>query len=97
MSWRRLVIAAVLGAFALSGRPAFAGKADDTLRIAVNDWWSTLDPTNSRLDEAAAFFRGRLRNAASLMTSVRIRSCRASPKPGVRSTTRPSNSSCATT
>src|ERR1700749_1299089 len=57
MSWRRVVIAAVLGAFALSGRPAFAGKADDTLRYAVNDWWSTLDPYQFPLDEAAVFFR----------------------------------------
>ena len=57
MSWRRFVIAALLGTLALSGRPAFAGKADDTLRFAVNDWWSTLDPYQFPLDEAAVFFR----------------------------------------
>jgi peptide/nickel transport system substrate-binding protein len=37
--------------------PAKAGKADDTLRIAVSDWWSTLDPYQFPLDEAAVFFR----------------------------------------
>src|SRR6185437_14801672 len=57
MSWRRFVIAALLGALALSTRPAFAGKADDTLHYAVNDWWSTLDPYQFPLDEAAVFFR----------------------------------------
>ncbi|HXE28409.1 MAG TPA: ABC transporter substrate-binding protein [Stellaceae bacterium] len=57
MSWRRFVIAALLGVLMLSGRPAFAGKADDTLRIAVNDWWPTLDPYQFPLDEAAVFFR----------------------------------------
>jgi peptide/nickel transport system substrate-binding protein len=57
MGWRNIVVAALLGAFALSGQPAFAGKADDTLRYAVNDWWSTLDPYQFPLDEAAVFFR----------------------------------------
>ncbi|HEX3970577.1 MAG TPA: ABC transporter substrate-binding protein, partial [Stellaceae bacterium] len=63
MGWRNIVVAATLGAVALSGslmlseRPAFAGKADDTLRYAVNDWWSTLDPYQFPLDEAAVFFR----------------------------------------
>ena len=57
MGWRNIVVAALLGTLALSGRPAFAGKADDTLRIAVNDWWSTLDPYQFPLDEAAVFYR----------------------------------------
>jgi hypothetical protein len=29
---------------ALAISPASASKADDTLHIAVVDWWSTLDP-----------------------------------------------------
>ena len=41
----------------LMATPAHAGKADDTLRYAVNDWWSTLDPYVFPLDEAAVFFR----------------------------------------
>jgi peptide/nickel transport system substrate-binding protein len=57
MGWRGFVTAALLGALALSGRPAFAGKSDDTLHYAVNDWWSTLDPYQFPLDEAAVFFR----------------------------------------
>jgi peptide/nickel transport system substrate-binding protein len=57
MGWRRFVIALLLGALALWNRPAFAGKADDTLHYAVNDWWSTLDPYQFPLDEAAVFFR----------------------------------------
>jgi len=38
--------------------PASAGKADDTLHIAVVDWWSTLDPYQFPLDEAGVFYRG---------------------------------------
>jgi peptide/nickel transport system substrate-binding protein len=57
MGWRRFVFAALLCAFAISGKPALADKANDTLRIAVNDWWSTLDPYQFPLDEAAVFFR----------------------------------------
>lgn len=37
--------------------PARANKADDTLRIAVTDWWSTLDPYQFPLDEAAVFYK----------------------------------------
>ena len=47
-------------ALAAAGGPcgeALANKADDTLRIAVSDWWSTLDPYQFPLDEAAVFFR----------------------------------------
>ncbi len=44
--------------FALGTAPASAGKADDTLRIAVVDWWSTLDPYQFPLDEAGVFYRG---------------------------------------
>jgi peptide/nickel transport system substrate-binding protein len=45
------------GAMLILGAPAQAGKADDTLRIAVSDWCSTLDPYQFPLDEAAVFFR----------------------------------------
>ncbi len=55
---RRLVSRlAFLGAMVLAAGPAAAGEADDTLRIAVSDWWSTLDPYQFPLDEAAVFFR----------------------------------------
>lgn len=47
----------MLGALVLPADEAAAGKADDTLRIAVSDWWSTLDPYQFPLDEAAVFFR----------------------------------------
>ena len=48
-----------LGAFlALGAMPASAGKSDDTLRVAVVDWWSTLDPYQFPLDEAGVFYRG---------------------------------------
>jgi peptide/nickel transport system substrate-binding protein len=43
---------------ALGAAPASADKADDTLRIAVVDWWSTLDPYQFPLDEAGVFYRG---------------------------------------
>src|SRR5579862_3978566 len=53
-----------LGAFALGlvsllllAGPAAAGRSDDTLRIAVTDWWSTLDPYQFPLDEAAVFYK----------------------------------------
>src|SRR5215469_15877689 len=42
---------------ALGTTPASAGKADDTLHIAVVDWWSTLDPYQFPLDEAGVFYR----------------------------------------
>lgn len=54
------LLAGMLGIFAvlaLSAAPAAAGKADDTLRIATTDWWSTLDPYQFPLDEAAVFYK----------------------------------------
>ena len=57
MARLRVVTAAILCTLGLLGSPAFAGKADNTLRIAVTDWWSTLDPYQFPLDEAAIFFR----------------------------------------
>ena len=54
--WTGLLwLAAVL---ALGTAPASAGKADDTLHIAVTDWWSTLDPYQFPSDEAGPFSRG---------------------------------------
>jgi len=49
----------ILAAFAMALTPtaAVAGKSDDTLRIAVTDWWSTLDPYQFPLDEAAVFYK----------------------------------------
>src|SRR5579864_685237 len=47
----------MLALLALAAGPAVAGPADDTLRIAVSDWWSTLDPYQFPSDEAAVFFR----------------------------------------
>jgi peptide/nickel transport system substrate-binding protein len=56
----RKVLTAILGAalLAFASAPAWASKADDTLRIAVIDWWSTLDPYQFPLDEAGVFYRG---------------------------------------
>jgi len=51
-------IFAAAALLALGTAPASAGKADDTLRIAVVDWWSTLDPYQFPLDEAGVFYRG---------------------------------------
>jgi peptide/nickel transport system substrate-binding protein len=50
-------ILGMLGALTVAAGPATAGKADDTLRIAVTDWWSTLDPYQFPLDEAAVFYK----------------------------------------
>jgi peptide/nickel transport system substrate-binding protein len=36
---------------------AMAQKSADTLRIAVTDWWSTLDPYQFPLDEAAVYYK----------------------------------------
>ena len=47
----------LLGALVIAATPAAAGKADDTLHIAVTDWWSTLDPYQFPLDEAAVFYK----------------------------------------
>src|SRR5215469_7406421 len=46
-----------LTVLASSASGAVAGKADNTLRIAVTDWWSTLDPYQFPLDEAAVFYK----------------------------------------
>ncbi len=54
--WARILGLAVL--LALGTTQASAGKADDTLRIAVGDWWSTLDPYQFPSDEAGPFSRG---------------------------------------
>ena len=54
------IIAGALGvvaALAIGAQPASAQKAKDTLRMAVTDWWSTLDPYHFPLDEAAVFYR----------------------------------------
>lgn len=50
-------IAALLTAVLAGPAPSMAGRADDTLRIAVTDWWSTLDPYQFPLDEAAVFYQ----------------------------------------
>ena len=58
MAWLlRLGFAALAALNMFAVPPAHAGKSDDTLRYAVNDWWSTLDPYQFPLDEAAVFFR----------------------------------------
>jgi peptide/nickel transport system substrate-binding protein len=57
MTTRPGSVLAVLAILALASGPVAAGKADDTLRIAVSDWWSTLDPYQFPSDEAAVFFR----------------------------------------
>src|SRR6185437_1373639 len=52
--------AGILGlaaALVLSTGSAMAGKANDTLTIATTDWWSTLDPFQFPLDEAAVFYK----------------------------------------
>lgn len=57
----RKLVAGILGLAMLLAHgipPASAGKADDTLRIAVVDWWSTLDPYQFPSDEAGIFSRG---------------------------------------
>ena len=57
MARLRLGIAALLCALTCAVPNAFANKADDTLRIAVTDWWGTLDPYQFPLDEAAVFYQ----------------------------------------
>ena len=56
--WAAIFGLATLLALGTAPAPAFAAKADDTLRIAVVDWWSTLDPYQFPLDEAGVFYRG---------------------------------------
>ncbi len=53
----RVGVFGFLAALIAAAHPAAAGKADDTLRIAVSDWWSTLDPYQFPLDEAAVFYQ----------------------------------------
>jgi peptide/nickel transport system substrate-binding protein len=60
VAWAKVskwAMAGLLGGLLLAPLPALAGKADDTLRIAVTDWWSTLDPYQFPQDEAAVFYR----------------------------------------
>jgi peptide/nickel transport system substrate-binding protein len=56
-----LAVAAVLA----STEMAAAGKSDDTLSIAVTDWWSTLDPYQFPLDEASVFYQSVYETLAS--------------------------------
>lgn len=56
----RKYLVLTLAAFAMlagGAVPAAANRANDTLNIAVHDWWSTLDPYQFPLDEAAVFYR----------------------------------------
>ncbi len=57
MAQLRAFVIGLMAILAVATGPARAGKSDDTLRIAVTDWWSTLDPYQFPLDEAAVFFR----------------------------------------
>jgi peptide/nickel transport system substrate-binding protein len=50
-------MAGLAAASLLAPAPAHASRADDTLRIATTDWWSTLDPYQFPLDEAAVFYK----------------------------------------
>jgi peptide/nickel transport system substrate-binding protein len=50
-------VAALVCAFVLPPVGAMANRADDTLRIAVTDWFGTLDPYQFPLDEAAVFYQ----------------------------------------
>ncbi|HXQ51734.1 MAG TPA: ABC transporter substrate-binding protein [Stellaceae bacterium] len=50
------LLTALVAALVALAAPACAGKADDTLSIAVTDWFSTLDPYQFPLDEAAVFY-----------------------------------------
>src|SRR5579862_3147837 len=52
----RVLALGILSLLLIAG-PAAAGKSDDTLRIAVTDWWSTLDPYQFPLDEASVFYQ----------------------------------------
>ena len=49
-------ILALVAVLAIGASPAAANKANDTLTIAVHDWWSTLDPYQFPLDEANVFY-----------------------------------------
>ncbi len=45
-----------MAVLAIGVAPAAAKKANDTLTVAVHDWWSTLDPYQFPLDEANVFY-----------------------------------------
>ena len=47
----------LLAALTLSPGSSHANKANDTLNMAVTDWWSTMDPFQFPLDEAAVFYK----------------------------------------
>jgi len=49
-------ICGFVAVLALGALPASANKANDTLTVAVHDWWSTLDPYQFPLDEANVFY-----------------------------------------
>jgi peptide/nickel transport system substrate-binding protein len=57
MSTMRSAIVGLLATLACFAVPAWAGKSDDTLTVAVTDWWSTLDPYQFPLDEASVFYQ----------------------------------------
>jgi peptide/nickel transport system substrate-binding protein len=55
----RKIWAGILGlvaVLAIGASPVAANKANDTLTVAVHDWWSTLDPYQFPLDEANVFY-----------------------------------------
>jgi peptide/nickel transport system substrate-binding protein len=54
------IAAGLIGALSMLAAlaaPASAAKSDDTLRMAVTDWWSTLDPYQFPIEEAAVFYQ----------------------------------------
>ena len=65
MTKRWAALIAALAVLLCAAGPASAGKSDDTLRVAVTDWWSTLDPYIFPLDEAAVFYQGVYETLAS--------------------------------
>ena len=52
-----MALVGVCLALALQPGPALAQKSADTLRMAITDWWPTLDPYYFPQDEAAVFYR----------------------------------------
>jgi peptide/nickel transport system substrate-binding protein len=52
---RALAVLVMIVAILAAG-PVSAQRSADALRIAVTDWWSTLDPYQFPLDEAAVFY-----------------------------------------
>ena len=55
-------VAAVLAATLILPAPGQAGRADDTLRIATTDWWSTLDPYQFPLGRGRGLLQDHLRD-----------------------------------